>query len=179
MLDLTQKILEMTQDTEAKTVEWIFNAIDKVLAVDIHEKIHEIMLEKFGSTPKRDNNYVYARDRIRNQVIDELIGANIYSAGMYYVQRGYNRNRKPEKIINDVKKDYDTKRKSLETKVIKLAGDNAIINLSNVTVESDGKLGCTAILDNNDRIEIYAIPAGGWNIQKFHFRGLAKRIKAK
>lgn len=34
-------------------------------------------------------------------------------------------------------------------------------------------------MKNLDKIVVEVITASGWNIQKFHFRGLCKLIKAK
>lgn len=179
-MNLAQKILEMTQDAETQTIEWIFQAIDKCIETDDSKIYAEVKIRldaQYGTVQSRDK--IFATPYVKSQVIEELIGTHVYNAGTYFQQRGVRRNLRAEMVTDSVRKDYDAKRKSLQTKIQTLAGSNEIVSLSEVSVEFDSKLGCYATLDNDDRIQIYTIIAGGWNIQKFHFRGLAKRLQSK
>jgi hypothetical protein len=56
---------------------------------------------------------------------------------------------------------------------------SSIKEIKEITAEVNGTLGTWVILENGDKIIIEVITAGGWNIQKFHFRGLCKLIKSK
>jgi len=178
MKNLDEVILEMTQKIEEDSIEWIFQAIDKVIDFEpkLYPLTHKRLDEVYGKEHSRDK--VYATTYIKNQIIEEHIGGNVYSCGLYFIQRGVRRGQREEIVINDVAKDFKAKRENLKNKILKLANGDEIIEISNVSTEC-GKLGCFAHLSNGDRIEIYTIFAGGWNIQKFHFRGLAKRIIKK
>jgi len=176
-MNLAQRILEMTQESELKTVEWIFRAIEKTQSVDIWAEVTIRATSRFGASQSRDK--IYATPYIKAEVIEELIGTQVYNAAMYFIYKGASRIMRTEIITDSVKKDYDSKRASLQKKIQTLAASNEITELTSVEVESDGKLGCFAILDNGDKIQIYTITAGGYNIQKFHFRGLAKRLLRK
>lgn len=175
-MKLEQTILEMTQELESKTVEWIYRAIEKTRENDsnIYPETNRRLDEKYGKAHSRDK--VFATPAIKAQVIEELIGTNVYNIAMTFIYKGASRNLRNEIIIEAVKKDYDSKRKALQTKIEKLAGTNEIVEISSIDNEGD-KLSCFAYLDDGSKIQIYTIPAGGWNIQKFHFRGLAKRLK--
>ena len=56
---------------------------------------------------------------------------------------------------------------------------SSIREIKEITAEVNGTLGTIIVLENADKIIVEVITAGGWNIQKFHFRGLCKLIKAK
>lgn len=178
MKNLDKVILEMTKEIEEMTIEWIFQAINKTLEIDsIRFKIVEQrLLEKY---PNDRRARVYAQPNEMKDYIDETIGLNVFTVGNFYKERGVRRGSREEVVLKDVAKEYEAKRRNLKNKILKLAGDDKITEISSIVLESDSKLGCTAYLDCGDKIEIFTVEAGGWNIQKFHFRGLAKRISIK
>lgn len=177
MKTLNETLVEMTQNIKENTIEWIYRAIDKTKELNktLDEKIKAKLDEVYGKENSREK--VYAYTNIKYQIITEEIDKNTYTIGTYYIQRGVNRTSNSVKVIEDVNKDFDKKIKSLENKILKLANKDNIKEISNVWVEIDGRLGVNVILDCNDTILINVIEAGGWNIQKFHFRGIAKRRK--
>lgn len=176
MKTLNETLVEMTQNIKENTIEWIYIAIDKTKELNktLDDKIKAKLDEVYGKEHSREK--VYAYTNIKYQIINEEIGENVYTVGTYYIQRGANRTSNV-KVIKDVNKDFDKKIKSLENKILKLANNDNIKEISNIWTEIDGRLGVNVILDCGDSILINVIEAGGWNIQKFHFRGLAKRRK--
>lgn len=175
--ELDQKIYNLTRPTELLTIEWIFKAIEKVHGniEEIHTETKRRLDKRYGTAYSRDKTY--ALPGVQKDVIDDLVGENIYNVGLYYMHRGVSRTSRADTVTKDVEKDYNAKRNQLKNKILKLANNEKITEFSHVSTEQDGKLGCYATLESGDIIQIYSIQAGGWNIQKFHFRGLAKRFK--
>lgn len=105
----------------------------------------------------------------------------MYNVGNYFIQRGSNRNLRSEIVLQYVEKDFKAKRSSLKNKILKMLekSGSSIREIKEITAEVNGTLGTIIVLENNDKIIVEVIRAGGWNIQKFHFRGLCKLIKAK
>ena len=180
MENLDKIILEMTKETQELTVEWCFQAIEKTR--DIQETIYErsdaIALERFPDDRKAR---VWAGPSIRKEIIEEEIGTNVYNVGNYFIQRGSNRNLRSEIVLQYVEKDFKAKRASLKNKILKMLekSGSSIREIKEITAEVNGTLGTIIVLENADKIIVEVIQAGGWNIQKFHFRGLCKLIKAK
>lgn len=178
MENLDKIILEMTRETQELTVEWVFRAIEKTreLYETIYERAEAIALERF---PDDRRARVWAGPTIRKEIIENEIGSNVYNVGTYFIQRGSNRNREPERVIDSVEKDFKAKRASLKNKIIKMLekSGSSIKEIREITAEVNGTLGTWVILENGDYIVVEVITAGGWNIQKFHFRGLCKLIK--
>lgn len=180
MENLDKIILEMTKETQELTVEWCFKAIEKTR--DIQETIYErsdaIALERFPDDRKAR---VWAGPSIRKEIIEEEIGTNVYNVGNYFIQRGSNRNLRSEIVLQYVEKDFKAKRVSLKNKILKMLekSGSSIREIKEITAEVNGTLGTIIVLENADKIVVEVIQAGGWNIQKFHFRGLCKLIKAK
>lgn len=178
MENLDKIILEMTRETQELTVEWVFRAIEKTRELDetIWERSDAIALERF---PDDRRARVWAGPTIRKEIIEHEIGSNVYNVGTYFIQRGSNRNREPERVIDSVEKDFKAKRASLKNKILKMLDKSGsfIKEIKEITSEVDGNLGAIIVLENDDKIIIEVITAGGWNIQKFHFRGLCKLIK--
>ena len=178
MENLDKIILEMTRETQELTVEWVFRAIEKTreLYETIYERAEAIALERF---PDDRRARVWAGPTIRKEIIENEIGSNVYNVGTYFIQRGSNRNREPERVIDSVEKDFKAKRASLKNKIIKMLekSGSSIKEIREITAEVNGTLGTWVILENGDYIVVEVITVGGWNIQKFHFRGLCKLIK--
>ena len=177
--DLDQKIYNLTRPTELLTIEWVFKAIEKVRenTEEIHAETKRRLDKRYGAAHSRDKTY--ALPGIQKDVINDLVGENMYNVGLYYMQRGVSRTSRADTVTKDVEKDYNAKRLQLKSKILKLANNEKITEFSSITPEAGGKLGCDATLELGDIIQIYSIQAGGWNIQKFHFRGLAKRLKGR
>lgn len=174
-IDLEKVLVDMTKDIEENTFKWTKKAIEDQMEIDktLYQEVEKLLDIKYGKEHSREK--VYAMPNVKWQYIDDVMGADRYKEAQYFTDRGYNKS--DSKIKEVIKKDYDKKRKSLLTKIEKLQGNNKILEITNITKEIDGKLGCYVILDNNTRIEVKTISAGGWNIQKFHFRGTAKLLK--
>ena len=179
MENLDNIILEMTKETQELTVEWCFQAIEKTRELDetIWGRAEAIAQERY---PDDRKSRIWAIPNIRKEIIEE-IGSNVYNVGMYFIQRGSNRNLRSEIVIDSVEKDFKTKRTSLKNKILKMLekSGSSIKEIKEITAEVNGTLGTTIILENGDYIVVEVITAGGWNIQKFHFRGLCKLIKGK
>jgi len=174
--NLENIIYDMTKESEELTIEWVYKAIEKTKnnIQAVRDETNARLDKKYGPNHSRDK--VFAVPGVHKEVISELVGENIYAAGNYYLQRGVSRTLRSSVVVNDVAKDYKSKRETLKNKIIKLSNKEDIVGFSKIQ-QQNGKFECTATLESGDRIEIYSITAGGWNIQKFHFRGLAKRLK--
>lgn len=171
-------ILEMTKETQELTVEWVFRAIEKTRELDetIWERVEAIAQERY---PDDRKSRIWAIPSIRKEIIENEIGSNVYNVGMYFIQRGSNRNLRSEIVIDSVEKDFKAKRTSLKNKILKMLekSGSSIKEIKEITTEVNGTFGTWIILENGDYIVVEVITAGGWNIQKFHFRGLCKLIK--
>lgn len=176
-MKLEKVIYNMTKQIELDTIEWVFRAIEKTRkeVPNVRKEVKKRLNEQYGEKQTRDK--IYAQSSVFKQVVDEFIGENVFKVGQFYIDRGVNRDSRSDRVVYDVNKDYDNKREVLKRKILKLTNNEKIIKFNNIDVESDGKLGCSIVLESKDTIKIHTITAGGWNIQKFHFRGLAKRIK--
>ena len=178
MLDLNNIILEMTIETQKLTVEWTFRAIEKTKELNntLYSRAEALALERF---PEDKRERIYAFPYCKNEIIEKEIGSNVYNIGTYFIQRCSNRNLRPELIITTVEKDFKAKRKSLKNKIIKMLekSGSSIREIKEITSEVNGILGTIIVLENADKIVVEVVQAGGWNIQKFHFRGLCKLIK--
>lgn len=179
MKDLDNIILEMTKEIQELTIEWCFRAIEKTRDVQetIYERSDEIAFERF---PDDRRARVWAGPSIRKEIIEEEIGSNVYNVGTYLIHRGVNRDLRSEIVLEYVEKDFKTKRSNLKNKILKMLdkSGSSIREIKEITSEVNGALGTIIVLENADKIIIEVIQAGGWNIQKFHFRGLCKLIKA-
>lgn len=175
MKDLDKVILEMTKDSEELTINWVFDAIEKTrtLSETMYEEVDAILKSKYSDRKER----VYAHPSELKRFIDEKIGYEVYNIGKFYQQRGVRKGLREEIVLDDVAKDYKRKRESLKNKILKLANGEDISSISEINTSLDSSFECFATLSSGDLIKIYTIVAGGYNIQKFHFRGLAKRIK--
>ena len=173
-------ILELTKEIQEKTVEWVFQAIEKTREIEItlYQKSDEIALERY---PNDRRERIWAGPSIRKQIIEETIGANTYNVGKYYMQRGVNRNSRAAKVLDDVQKDFDKKRASLKNKILKSVDkcNSEIKEISEIYPLDNNTLGAEILLENNDKIIISVICAGGYNIQCFHYRSNIKIIKHK
>ena len=173
-------ILELTKEIQEKTVEWVFQAIEKTREIEItlYQKANDLALEKF---PNDRRERVYAVPSIIKEIIEETIGTNTYNVGKYYIQRGVNRNLRAEKVLDDVQKDFNGKRIALKNKILKSCEKcNSEINeISKIYPLDNNTLGAEILLENNDKIIISIICAGGYNIQCFHYRSNIKIIKHK
>lgn len=178
MENLDNIILEMTRETQELTVEWVFRAIERTKELDetLYQRAEELALERF---PDDRRERVYAFPYCKSEIIENEIGSNVYNVGTYFIQRGSNRNLRSEIVIDNVAKDFKAKRASLKNKILKMLekSGSSIKEIKEITSEINGTFGTTIVLENADKIIIEVITAGGWNIQKFHFRGLCKLIK--
>lgn len=52
-----------------------------------------------------------------------------------------------------------------------------VIDIQNLHVSKDGSINCTIINKNGEKFRVQTAGAGGYNIQKFHFRVLVNKIK--
>lgn len=173
--EIDSAIYRMTVEIEKLSVEWIFRAIDVVKEKYglIYPEARRRLDLQYGQGKSKEKTYVHPK--MLNIVIDELVGINIYNAGQYYIQRGISRNKNAEVVVLDTAKEYTKKRSTLKKRIVALVDGESIRKVSQVTKEIDGRLGCLVFLESGDTIEISTITAGGWNVQKFHFRGIAKR----
>ena len=173
-------ILEMSKETEALTVEWVFRAIEKTQELNetLYQRAEELALERF---PEDRRERIYAFPSCKAEIIENEIGSNVYNVGMHFIQRGINRERNPEKVIDSVEKDFKAKRNTLKNKILKMLekSGSSIKEIKEITSEVNGTFGTRIVLESGDYIVVEVITAGGWNIQKFHFRGLCKLIKQK
>lgn len=168
----------MTKEIQELTVEWCFRAIErtKELNETLYQRAEELALKRF---PEDRRERIYAFTSCKAEIIENEVGSNIYSVGTYFIQRGSNRNLKSEIVIESVEKDFKAKRGNLKNKILKMLekSGSSIKEIKEITSEVNGTFGTTIILENGDYIVVEVITAGGWNIQKFHFRGLCKLIK--
>ena len=180
MENLDNIILEMTKETQKLTIEWCFQAIEKTKELNntLYSRAEALALERF---PEDKRERIYAFPCCKNEIIEEEIGTNVYNVGNYFIQRGSNRNLRSEIVLQYVEKDFKAKRASLKNKILKMLekSGSSIREIKEITAEVNGTLGTIIVLENADKIIVEVITAGGWNIQKFHFRGLCKLIKAK
>ncbi len=178
--NLDNIILEMTKETQELTVEWVFRAIEKTRELDstLWDKIEATAQERFPDDRSKRNSMVWS---IKAEIIENEIGSNVYNVGMYFIQRGSNRNLRSEIVIDSVEKDFKAKRASLKNKILKMLekSGSSVKEIKEITTEVNGTFGTWIILENGDYIVVEVVQAGGWNIQKFHFRGLCKLIKSK
>ena len=178
MENLDNIILEMTKETQKLTIEWCFQAIEKTKELNetLYSKAEALALERF---PEDKRERIYAFPCCKNEIIEKEMGSNTYNVGTYFIQRGCYRDRNSERITNEVEKDFKAKRTSLKNKILKMLekSGNSIREIKEITAEVNGTLGTIIVLENADKIIVEVIQAGGWNIQKFHFRGLCKLIK--
>ena len=180
MYNLDKTIFEMTKDIQDKTTEWVFDAIDKTneLNITLYRRAEELANIRY---PNDRRERIYAFPSCKLELIEKEIGTNTYNTGMYFIQRGASRTLRTDIILNNIEKDYSKKRTSLKNKILKQiekSGSN-IKEILNIKLEDNGTLGTKIILENNDKIIIEVITAGGYNIQCYHFRGLVKLIKNK
>ena len=180
MENLDNIILEMTKETQKLTIEWCFQAIEKTKELNntLYSRAEALALERF---PEDKRERIYAFPCCKNEIIEEEIGTNVYNVGNYFIQRGSNRNLRSEIVLQYIEKDFKAKRASLKNKILKMLekSGSSIREIKEITAEVNGTLGTIIVLENADKIIVEVITAGGWNIQKFHFRGLCKLIKAK
>lgn len=180
MGNLDNIILEMTKETQELTVEWCFKAIEKTKELNetLYSRAEALAHKRF---PEDRRERIYAFPYCKNEIIENEIGSNVYNVGTYFIQRGSNRNLRSEIVLEYVEKDFKAKRASLKNKILKMLekSGSSILEIKEITAEVNGTLGTIIVLENADKIIVEVIQAGGWNIQKFHFRGLCKLIKAK
>ena len=160
------------------TVEWCFQAIEKTKELNntLYSRAEALALERF---PEDKRQRIYAFPYCKNEIIEKEISSNVYNVGNYFIQRGSNRNLRSEIVLLYIEKDFNTKRASLKNKILKMLekSESSIREIKEITAEVNGTLGTIIVLENADKIIVEVIQAGGWNIQKFPFRGLCKLIK--
>lgn len=81
---------------------------------------------------------------------------------------------KMENLNNIIEKDIESKRKSFINRIEKVTGN--IKDCSNLYMAQNGEINGKVIGDKATAI-IETITAGGYNIQKLHYRVLVKKIK--
>ena len=87
---------------------------------------------------------------------------------------GYTPKDTAEKVTKDVNREADNKYDTIVTKVTKICGE--ITDASYLTIGHNGELN-GYIKGTNGNAEVQTIYAGGYNIQRLHFRTLVKPYK--
>lgn len=172
---IEETILQMTEDIEKDALEWTFQAIDKTIELEktLYDRVESLSKERY---PDDRRKRIYSLPYIKQEIIENEIGANVYNVGSYYSLRGSNRNLRADYIVSSIKKEFDKKRASLKNKIEAAATkeNSSIKEFKEITRLDNGSLGCIIVLENGNKIIVDIIRAGGWNVQCFHFRGLVK-----
>ena len=172
---IEKTILQMTEDIEKDALEWTFQAIDKTIELEktLYDRVESLSKERY---PDDRRKRIYSLPYIKQEIVANEIGVNVYNVGSYYSSRGSNRNLRADYIVSSIKKEFDKKRASLKNKIEAAATkeNSSIKEFKEITRLDNGSLGCVIVLENGNKIIVDIIRAGGWNVQCFHFRGLVK-----
>ncbi len=178
--NLDKTILEMTKNIEKDALEWTFQAIDKTIELEktLYDRVESLSKERY---PDDRRKRIYSLPYIKQEIVENEIGANVYNVGSYYYSRGSNRNLRADYIVSSIKKEFDKKRASLKNKIEAAATkeNSSIKEFKEITRLDNGSLGCVIVLENGNQIIVDIISAGGWNVQCFHFRNKVTLKKVK
>lgn len=100
---IEETILKMTENIEKDALEWTFQAIDKTIELEktLYERVDAISKERY---PDERRERIYSLPYIKQEIIENEIGSNVYNVGIYYHLRGSNRNLRSDYIVSSIKK---------------------------------------------------------------------------
>ena len=167
-LERAKVALEDAKVKDAKDEE--LNSIARIPAIEEFLEKYRVASIKF---------HMEKVEELKSWIIAPYTKAMIYADRCRYVQKHFRTDtivyaeRGPEYLENDIKKDVDAKRQIFMTRIKDKTGE---IYSTMLRIGMNGEIN-GIVRGEKGVVTVKTIGAGGWNIQKFHFRVLVKEYK--